>query len=256
MRAALLVCLSALACGSNRGAGGPRSPAARARMALVPAGPARLGGPGPAASLELPALAEGARDVAAFVIDRVPVTGREYEQFLAETGRREPAARDAEPSVAPDVVARHDRAVPEARERYRAHPAVLVSWDDAAAYCAWRGARLPDELEWEKAARGAEGRTFPWGERPDATRVNGLEAALGDTVPVLTNPRAVSPFEVHDLAGNAAEWTATPGPTPGHFVVRGSSFLDPAASARADRRRERPREARSVTLTFRCAATP
>ncbi len=256
MRVALLACLSALACGSNLGAGGPRSPAARARMALVAAGSARLGGPGPAAPMELQPLAEGVRDVAAFAIDRVPVTGREYEQFLAETGRREAPAREFESAVAPDVAARHDRARVEARERYRAHPAVLVSWDDAVAYCAWRGARLPDELEWEKAARGAEGRAFPWGDAPDAARVNGLEAGLGDTVPVLTHRRAVSPFEVHDLAGNAAEWTATAGPTPGHFVVRGSSFLDPAFLARADRRRERPREARSVTLTFRCAANP
>jgi formylglycine-generating enzyme required for sulfatase activity len=254
--APLIVC--ALACGSNRGAGGPRSIAARARMALVAAGPARLGEtidrehPSP----ELLPLAGESRDVAAFVIDRVPVTEREYAQFLAETRRAPAAAVEFESAIAADLLARHDRARAGHLDAYLAHPAVLVSWDDAAAYCAWRGLRLPDEAEWEKAARGTDGRSFPWGDVADATRINGLEAGLGDTVPVLTHARAQSPFEVHDLGGNAAEWTSTPGPTADHFIVRGSSFLDPVALARSSRRRERPRGARSVTLTFRCAATP
>jgi len=258
MRALALLSLSLFACGSNRGAGGPRSVAARARMALVPAGPARLGeaAGGARAGLELPSLPEETREVAAFVIDRVPVTEREYAQFIAETRRPTAPAAEFESSVATALVARHDRSRGAQLDAYRAHPAVLVSWDDAAAYCAWRGLRLPDEIEWEKAARGADGLPFPWGTAPDATRVNGLEAALGDTVPVLTHPRARSPFEVHDLGGNAAEWTATPAPSPDHFVIRGSSFLEPASLARAARRRERPRGARSVTLTFRCASTP
>jgi len=258
MRALVLLSLSLFGCGSNRGAGGPRSVAARARMALVPAGPARLGetASDARAALELSPLPEGPREVAAFVIDRVPVTEREYAQFVAETRRPAPPVAEFEPSLPAEVVARRDRSRAAQLDVYRAHPAVLVSWDDAAAYCAWRGVRLPDETEWEKAARGTDGRPFPWGTTPDATRVNGLEAALGDTVPVLTYPRARSPFEVHDLGGNAAEWTSTPAPSPAHFVIRGSSFLDPSSLARAARRRERPRGARSVTLTFRCASTP
>lgn len=221
-------------------------------MAEIPAGPAVLG----EASEATDALRAGPLEVGAFAIDRVPVTEREFAMFLAETGRTEAAAQEWEAAVDRALVARRGRRRGDPAAAYRAHPAVLVSWDDAAAYCRWRGARLPSELEWEKAARGPEGRVFPWGDRADATRVNGLEAAVGDTVPVLTNPRAASPYGVHDVAGNAAEWTATPGPTPEHFIIRGSSFLDPAERARPSRRRERPRDARSVTLTFRCAVTP
>jgi formylglycine-generating enzyme required for sulfatase activity len=225
-------------------------------MVLVPAGPARLGDEAPNVPSELPPLAPETRFVRAFVIDRVPVTVREYEDFAFETGRHAGTVQEFDPLVPTPLRLAHDPSSVTSRARYRSHPVVLVSWDDAAAYCAWRGARLPDEIEWEKAARGVDGRLFPWGNTPDTTRINGLETALGDTVPVLTNPRSVSPFEVHDLAGNAAEWTATPGPTPDHFIVRGSSFLDPIAQARSTRRRERPRVARSVTLTFRCAASP
>lgn len=210
----------------------PPTPPAADRV-VVPAGEFTMGGEEEREPDEAPV---HRRTLPAFRIDRTEVTREDYQRCVRANRCREAWRRPAWT---------HPRG-----------PVTGVSWHQARQYCAWVGARLPTEAEWEKAARGTDGRAFPWGAAPDATRVNGLEAALGDTVPVLTHPRARSPFEVHDLGGNAAEWTSTPAPSPDHFVIRGSSFLEPASLARAARRRERPRGARSVTLTFRCASTP
>lgn len=167
------------------------------------------------------------------------MTTRDYARFAAETARAADAAeRDADPSIIATSPAVAARGRSDAAERYAAHPAVRVSWLDARDYCAWRGVRLPTEIEWEKALRGVDGRAYPSGDRPDPTRVNGLEYGPGDTVPVLSQPRAQSPFEVFDGAGNTAEWTLTPGPSPDHFIVRGSAWNEPAVVARCDRRRE------------------
>ncbi|MFO0652780.1 MAG: SUMF1/EgtB/PvdO family nonheme iron enzyme [Polyangiales bacterium] len=225
-------------------------------MVTIPAGPFSAGSLREAARGELAPLRPERVVVAAYAIDRVPVTTRDYARFAEETARvidAEPA--EVDPSIGATSRAREGRRRRDAGERYAAHPAVMVSWLDARDYCAWRGARLPTEIEWEKAIRGVDGRAYPWGDRADPTRVNSLEFGAGDTVPVLSQPRAQSPFEVFDGAGNAAEWTSTPGPSPGHFIVRGSAWSEPAVVARCDRRRELQRDARSVTLTFRCAAT-
>lgn len=254
VRSAVLLLALTAACGSNRGAGGPRSVAARDRMVLIPAGAFLAGateGTRSDAAGSLPPLPRRAIDLPAFRIDRVPVTEREYARFLAETAPGRPREGDV-----PGSLARRDASRGVATERYRAHPAVLVAWGDAAAYCAWRDARLPREEEWEKAMRGTDGRAYPWGDAPDATRLNSLELGAGDTVPVLSHPRAVSPFDVHDGAGNAAEWTATAGADALHYVVRGSAWDEPAAAARVTRRRQLARDTRSATVTFRCATSP
>lgn len=135
------------------------------------------------------------------------------------------------------------------------HPVVGVTAFEAGAYCAWlseakqRRVRLPTEEEWERAARGDDGRPFPWGEEFDAALVNTVESDRRDSVPVASLPGDVSPFEVLDMGGNVQEWTASAyqplpdeiyPPSPVLRVARGGSFNDTAFGARAPYRRAYP----------------
>jgi iron(II)-dependent oxidoreductase len=92
---------------------------------------------------------------------------------------------------------------------FERHPVNEVTWRGARAYCAWRGARLPTEVEWEAAARGREGRTYPWGEDPPSPARAVFGRRSNETEPVGGRPAGATPEGVHDLAGNVAEWTST-----------------------------------------------
>jgi formylglycine-generating enzyme required for sulfatase activity len=137
------------------------------------------------------------------------------------------------------------------------HPVVLVSRTDAQAYCAWRGRgtprryRLPSEAEWEKAARGADGRYFPWGSAFDPERLNHAYR-FGGTTAVGRFPLGVSPYGILDMAGNVFEWTADDF-APGRAVMKGGgSWDDPAGIARAAARHGRDPASRHILFGFRC----
>ncbi|WP_051366070.1 formylglycine-generating enzyme family protein [Hamadaea tsunoensis] len=89
------------------------------------------------------------------------------------------------------------------------HPVTHVSLADCDAYCAWSGTRLCTEAEWEKAARGTDGRTYPWGEEPPTPEHCNYAMNVGDTTPIGAYPAARSPYGLEDITGNVWEWTST-----------------------------------------------
>ncbi len=198
----------------------------------------------------------------AYAITRTPITGRQYAAFLAATGHRPPGVDEAtwrgyrlvHPFSATARFQWSDARPPRGREE---HPVVLVSRADAEAYASWlseitaRRWRLPTELEWEKAARGSDGRRFPWGERFDPARLNSHDAGPFDTTPVGRYPGGASPFGLLDAAGQVFEWTAT-GAGPGRAIVKGGSWDDRGCGVcRPAARHARPVELRHILIGFR-----
>lgn len=128
----------------------------------------------------------------AYWIDKYEVTNAEYLDFSIQGGY-----------VSEGQNWRLHFTAPKAN-----YPVMNITWNDAVAYCKWAGKRLPTEEEWEKAARGTDGRRYPWGEKWDASRTNTFEAGFRDAVAVNTYDDT-SGYGVHDLLGNVQEWTGT-----------------------------------------------
>jgi len=142
-----------------------------------------------------------------FWIDKAPVTNAEYARFVAETRHKPPAHWEGKTPA----------------KKIADHPVVNVSWDGATAYAAWAGGFLPTEEEWEKAARGTDGREYPWGEWAEG-RCNSKKAGIGGTTPVgKYSPQGDSPYGCVDMAGNVWEWTASKHEHGGR-VLRGGAF--------------------------------
>lgn len=136
----------------------------------------------------------------AFYLAAHPVTNAQYQRFVAETGHRVPYLDD--PRVQLDNWDQEKRIYGPGRAQ---HPVVLVSWQDACAYCAWAGGRLPTEAEWEKAARGGlAGKLYPWGDEIAPCLAN-YDNRTG-TTPVGTYPP--NGYGLYDMAGNVWEWVA------------------------------------------------
>ncbi len=206
--------------------------------------------------------ARGTATTAAFAITRTPVTNAQYAVFVAETGHRAP-------DVGPDVWRGYGLIHPYARTRRHAwrngrppagradHPVVLVSHDDARAYAAWlsdrtdRTWRLPSETEWEKAARGVDGRRFPWGDSFAPAMLNSHDAGPFDTLPVGRFPAGASPFGLLDAAGQVFEWTANASGA-GRYTVKGGSWDDSGCGVcRPAARHARPQALKHILIGFR-----
>jgi formylglycine-generating enzyme required for sulfatase activity len=199
-----------------------------------------------------------------FCIDRYPVTNAQYKTFIEETGR-------SEPYISPQAYQRQgflihpyakveeflwrNGSFPEGRE---GHPVALVSLEDASSYCSWKGEkmkrsyRLPTEEEWEKAARGADGRIFPWGNEWNPDTLNSGHR-FGSTTPVSRFPQGRSPYGLYDTVGNLFEWTATPWDTK-NFVLKGCSWDDLPGACRPAMRHGRPPQSKHILIGFRCAS--
>ncbi|HEU4684209.1 MAG TPA: SUMF1/EgtB/PvdO family nonheme iron enzyme [Nitrospira sp.] len=206
----------------------------------------------------------------AFQIDKYEVTNLQYLKFVVSTGRN------------PQIDWRYDGG--NFQEAMAQHPIMHVTWYDANAYCAWAGKRLPTEAEWEKAARGDDGRLNPWGNQPAGlSRVNfgrtGLSGPVRDRperlllypplIPVDKYENAVSPYGAYQMMGNVAEWVAdwySPdyykvapnrnprGPELGtQKAFRGGGWMDSTTTMRAAMRNGTDPNTKINWMGFRCA---
>ncbi len=198
----------------------------------------------------------------AFDISKTPITNAQYRAFTKATGHRVP-------KVKPRVWASYKLIHPYERALRHAwskgtypkgranHPVVMVSHDDVKAYAAWlskqtgRTWRLPNEKEWEKAARGTDGRIFPWGNTYKPEQLNSHDKGPFDTVEVGRFPAGASPFGLLDAAGQVFEWTSTPSGK-GRFRVKGGSWDDSGCGVcRPAARHGRPKAIKHILVGFR-----
>jgi formylglycine-generating enzyme required for sulfatase activity len=209
-------------------------------------------------------------DTNGFWMDKYEVTCAQYQQFLKDVRKHghkwchpyAPEHKDHTPYHTYAWALRFSWVGGQPPKGMLDTPVVLVDWFDAYAYANWAGKRLPTENEWEIAARGSDQREYPWGNTFFVDRCN-----VGDQpVDVGLYPDGVSPWGVHDLAGNVAEWTATAYDKDprnaykfhgkyGLPIVRGGSWDDNARGCRSSARDvKRSPLYRSTTVGFRCVS--
>lgn len=174
-----------------------------------------------------------------FWIDRTPVTNAEYAQFVTDTGHRTP--NDWKGEIPP--------------EELLAHPVIFVSWHDATSYAEWVGKRVPTEAEWEKAARGTDGREYPWGSQEPNSQLCNFSQNEGATTPVSQySPQSDSFYGCVDMAGNVWEWTRTASDAK-TYVLRGGSWFSDKESLRCAYRGRQPVEYLHSDVGFRLVAS-
>jgi iron(II)-dependent oxidoreductase len=245
----------------------PESARQHAAMVRIPAGTYPIGSPARHPLANPAAMPAHRVTLEAFRIDRTEVTNAQFAEFLNALPARA-SATALGGKVGPANIAPADRAlflefssrpspytiidlddnealigVRDGRfapnPGFENHPVTETTWAGALAYCRWRGARLPTEVEWEAAARGTAGRTFPWGEASPTTELAVINRPSGDLLPAGSRPRGATPEGLLDMAGSLLEWTSTldrPYPyraddgredpaLPGERVVRGGNYV-------------------------------
>jgi formylglycine-generating enzyme required for sulfatase activity len=214
-------------------------------MVLVPAGPFIMGSNNNGGLNAGDADPQQMVTLPAFYIDKTEVTNAEYKQYCDATGYPVP------PHWKNGTYA----------EGYARVPVTWVNWWEAQAYAAWKGKRLPTEAEWEKAARGADGRVYPWG---NSWNLQNVVANADDPHPVGSKPDGASPYGALDMSGNVFEWTsdwymaysnstvkiAQFGTT--YKIIRGGAFSSSNGTASTYFRGVTRPEARSEWVGFRC----
>ncbi|MDP6952355.1 MAG: SUMF1/EgtB/PvdO family nonheme iron enzyme [Alphaproteobacteria bacterium] len=211
--------------------------------------------------------ARGPVSLDGFYITKNLITNDQYAEFIEKTWRNAPhVEREVwdgygliHPFARTAPYQWSGGVVPAGRE---AHPVVLVSHADALAYAGWLSEAtglswtLPSELQWEKAARGTDGRRFPWGDTFEPWRLNSHDAGPFGTLPVGSFAEGASPYGVLDMAGQVFEWTFAE-TRPGRYLVKGGSWDDKGCGiCRAAARHSRPAELKHILTGFRLVREP
>ncbi len=260
------------------------------QMVLVPAGPFTMGSEAGVALAECRRTSSADRCVISAFQDEAPTHIVMLDDFYIDmyevtNGQYAECVRAGE-CYPPSDSGSHTRESYFGNPQFDDYPVILVNWYDAERHCRWRGAHLPTEAEWEKAARGTDARLYPWGNAVDGNRANfcdrncaydwagvDYDDGYADTAPVGSYSEGISPYGAYDMAGNVWEWVSDwydadyyagspsenpAGPGSGEYrVVRGAAWFSQPSSVRAAYRIANvPTGRYHLVGGFRCARSP
>jgi len=214
----------------------------------------------------------------AYWIDLTEVSNRMFSEFVRDTGYKTDAEKDGNSFIYQNGTGayisgadwEHPKGPGSTVLGLEDHPVVNVSWNDAVAYCKWAGRELPTEAQWEKAARGSEDYTYPWGNNSPTSKLANYNSYIGDSSKLGSYPGGASPYGALDMAGNVYEWVADwygeaysagyqinpTGPSNGfEHVLRGGSWYNSKNDIRTAFRSLSSSTSASNTDGFRCALT-